>query len=372
MSSFSRRRVLHVVWNLIRGGTEGQCAHIAMYLAGRGHVSRVAAFRPEGYFLPRIESVCGPVFHFDIRRRWSLRTLGHIGRLRRYIRDEQIELVHAWDADAVIFGSLAARWAGVPFITSRRDLSEIYPDWKLRAMHRADLQAAAVVVNAGVIRQQRITAGLPVSRVRVIPNLLDLDAFDQASRHPFPGLSDGVWIAMVARLDPEKDIDVFIRAAAQLKERHPQARFAVAGDGGERNHLHALASELGVSDRVRFFGERNDVPALLNRCAIGVLTPKANEGLSNTILEYMATGIPVVATDCGGNQELIRNDQTGFLVPPGDVQEVAASLDTLLNDPAYAQRLGAAARTYIESAHRIDQVGAQFEDLYTEMVGRHN
>ena len=335
-----------------------------MQLGGRCGTHRVAVFRQEGFFLGPVEEQCGPVHHFDVRSVKSPRTLVELRRLRCFIRDHGVDLVHCWDADAAIFGSLAARWARRPFITSRRDLGQIYPSWKLRAMHRADLRAAAVVTNAAIISAQRAAAGVPDEKLICLPNILDTAEFDQQAAEPFDALPKRKWIAVVARLDPEKDVELVIQAAAEVKKTHPDAKFAIAGDGCERGRLEALAKDCGVMDTVRFLGDITSVPALLRHCAVGVLTPKANEGLSNTILEYMAAGLPVVATDCGGNRELVKDGETGRLIPVGDMDRLAASIRDLLDNPDQASAFGRRARTVVEDRHRPEKVVRQFAELY--------
>jgi glycosyltransferase involved in cell wall biosynthesis len=352
--------VFHLVCNLIRGGTEGQCARVAMQLK-----QPVGVFFKEGFFLPAVERECGPVYEVPIRTIKHPRTLAEIWRLSRELRARKIDLLHCWDAEAVIFGSLAARWAGIPFVTSRRDLGQIYPQWKIRMMRWADRRAAAVVVNAQAIHDQLRQEGVRDEKIVCIPNILDLEEFDRLSAEPFDRLSDRYrWIAVVARLDPEKDIDTVIKAAARVKASHPEVRWAIAGDGVERRRLEEHAVMLNVRDVVSFLGDVISVPALLKHSHIGVLTPSRNEGLSNTILEYMAAGLPTVATDCGGNRELVT-PETGHLVPIAAPDQVADRIQHLLNHPAESAHLGQNARSIITLNHRPDSIAAQFKALYT-------
>ena len=118
-------KVCSVVWNLIRGGTEGQCARIAMAMAESGAVHRVAVFRREGFFVDAVEAACGPVYPFNIRRFLGGDTRRCIATFADWLRENDIDLVHTWDMDANLFASRAARRAGLPFLTSRRDLGEI-------------------------------------------------------------------------------------------------------------------------------------------------------------------------------------------------------------------------------------------------------
>lgn len=356
--------VLHIVWNLIRGGTEGQCARIAMALK-----HRVAVSKREGFFLEQVESTCGPVYEMKITRIIGFDTLREVRRLARFIRDEKIELVHAWDADAAIFGMCAAGIAGVPYITSRRDLGQIYSEHKAWLMGKADENARAIVVNAGAIKQHLFGGTALASRVHNIPNVLDVDEFDRLSARNFRDEDDlptGRRFVMVSRLDPEKDATTFIRAAARI--RAPDVSFVIAGDGGERQTLENLAGDLKLGRRMIFLGDVKDVPALLRQCQVGVLVPKSNEGLSNSILEYMAAGLPVIATDCGGNRELVKDGVTGFVVAPGNATQLADAMNRVLAGDSSS--MGREGRKIVEQRHRPEIVAAQFEKLYRDVVAK--
>jgi glycosyltransferase involved in cell wall biosynthesis len=363
----ARPKILHVVWNLIRGGTEGQCARVAMEQARQGAAVRVAVFEKIGFFLEPVEAACGPVLEVPIRRVLSIRTVGLLRRWTRWIQDEQVDLIHAWDADAAIFGAVVARWAGRPIITSHRDLGQIYARRKLRLMKWADRRAAAVVVNADAIGRWVESLGVAPEKILKILNILDVEEFDRLAAAPavrLPQLPAGRRIGMVTRLDPEKDVETFLRAAGMVSERQPDARFVVAGDGRERTRLEALAVELGVRERVTFLGEVTEVPALLAQLQVGALVPRANEGLSNTLLEYMAASLPMVATDCGGNRELVREGETGLLVRVGDAAAVAAAFDALLARPEWVREMGRRGREQVVRDHRPAAIARQFLELY--------
>ncbi|MCB1071047.1 MAG: glycosyltransferase [Kiritimatiellae bacterium] len=360
-------KVLHLVWNLIRGGTEGQCARVAMELARRGDVHRVMVFRREGFFLSQVEEVCGPVEEIGIQSMVSLRTYRSVRRLARMLRRENYDLLHTWDADAAIFGQFAASMADIPLITSRRDLGQIYPPHKVRLLARADQQAVKVVANAQAIARHFGN----LRPFRIIPNILDAAEFDLLAEKPFPtdpGMTVKGCVAMVTRLDPEKDVSTFLFAADRVLREHPEALFVVAGDGVERGRLVQLAHLRGLRDRFHLLGERTDIPGLLRQASIGVLTPSRNEGLSNTILEYMTAGLPVVATDCGGNRELIEPQRGGSIVDAGDEEALAREILNLLRKPVLRKEMGERNRQRILANHQPGPVGDQFEALYRDVI----
>lgn len=368
----SAPRVAHLVYDLIRGGSEGQCARIAMGLAQRGGAQRVAVFHRRGFFLEAVEAACGPVREVPIRHLARPATLREIARLAVWLRQEKIDVLHAWDADAAIFGQFAAAWAGVKFVTSRRDLGQIYPRWKLALLRRADRVAVRTVANAAAVRDHFVAQGLAADRIEVLPNLLDVDERDRLAQAPFSGparLPAGRRLVAVNRLDPEKNTGLLIAALPLVRAQVPDAVLVIAGDGREMPALRAQAAALGVAEAVCFLGETPETPALLPRCEIGALVSKSNEGLSNTVLEYMAASLPVLATDCGGNRELVRDGETGRLVPasaaPG---EVAAAWIGLLRDSAAAAALGRRGRERVERRHAPAVALAAFAEFYSRLV----
>lgn len=365
-------QVAHLVYDLIRGGTEGQCARIAMGLSQRGWPHRVAVFHRRGFFLPGVEAACGPVYELSIRHlaRWA--TVREVIRFADWLRREHIDILHAWDADAAVFGQFAARRAGVRLFTSRRDLGQIYPRWKLALMRRADRRAARVVANAAAVRDHFARQGLPPEKVVVLPNLLDVDEFDRAAAAPCAcadRLPAGRRLAVVNRLDPEKHTELLIAALPRVRAAVPEAVLVVVGAGPELPRLRAQAAALGVAAAVGFLGERTEVPAVLRHCELGALVPSRNEGLSNTILEYQAAGLPVLATDCGGNRELVRPGETGRLLPVGaGAAEAAAAWIELLRQPEQAREMGRRGRAQVERDHAPGAVLDRFRTLYADVA----
>lgn len=342
-----------------------------MELARRGGVHHIAAFRREGFFLPTVEQACGPLMEVGILGLFKPGVFRAIGRWAERIREGRYDLLHTWDADAAIFGQFAAAKAGVPLITSRRDLGQIYPWYKQMLLRRADARAVAVVANATAIVEHFAQHGAARDKFRVIPNILDLPEFDALSARPLPlplKWHPDETVVMVARLDPEKDHATFLRAAARVLARRPRAEFVIVGDGMEKTNLDRLAGDLGISACVHFLGEVTDVPALLRHVAVGALTPSRNEGLSNTILEYMAAGLPVVATDCGGNRELVDPPRGGLIVNTGDEEGLANDLIRLLESPALRAEMGAHNRARIEREFQPTLVADQFDSLYQAVL----
>jgi len=172
---------------------------------------------------------------------------------------------------------------------------------------------------------------------------------------------------VVANLWPVKDHRTLVEAAALVRRRIPDVRFALVGDGPERGYLERRIGELGLGDAVHLLGTRYDVPAILARAAAFCLPSRA-EGLSNALMEAMAAGLPVVATDAGGNAELVQHGGTGFAVPVGGAGGMAGRLVELLSDAGRARDMGRRGRACAERELSLDRKQAAYRDLYCRLV----
>jgi glycosyltransferase involved in cell wall biosynthesis len=174
---------------------------------------------------------------------------------------------------------------------------------------------------------------------------------------------------MVGRLTPVKDVETLVRATKLAVQVDPTFRLEVAGDGPCLPALKRLTSELGLLDHIRFLGEVRDVPALLARASVFVLS-SLSEGISLALLEAMARGLPVVATRVGGNPEVVVEGETGLLVPARSEVELAWAMQRLRNDPEGSRRMGEAGRKRVLQHFDVRQMVAAYEALYLDILGR--
>jgi glycosyltransferase involved in cell wall biosynthesis len=195
---------------------------------------------------------------------------------------------------------------------------------------------------------------------RVIPNGVRLERF-ALPRSPVRGR-----ILMVGRLAPPKRPDLALRALASVRESVPAAELHVVGDGPLRGQAEALTAELGLNGAVRFLGNRDDVPELLAQAECALLASDY-EGCPLAVVEAMAAGVPVVATDAGGTGELVEAGRTGELGPLGDAQGLASALEQVLRNPARAAELGAAGRRAAEARLSLDVMIRSLVDLYEDI-----
>jgi glycosyltransferase involved in cell wall biosynthesis len=216
--------------------------------------------------------------------------------------------------------------------------------------------------------------GIRPERILTITNFLDESAFfplgaaeRRRIREEMAVPAEATVVGAVANLTPVKDLGILIRAAAELHERHPDVYFVLLGEGDRRRELEGLVSQLGLEGRIRLPGQWIRPWNLHAAFDISVLCSKA-EGFPNSIVEAMAAGNPVVATEVGGTVDAIAHEQNGLLVPPGDPGALALALDRALRDPPFAQRLGEKGRQRAEEKFAASRVLPRLENSYEALV----
>jgi glycosyltransferase involved in cell wall biosynthesis len=293
-------------------------------------------------------------------------------RFARELRRAQTSVFHMhlnW-ALGCRYATTAALAARVPAVVATAHLCSPVSDVRfggIRQRLRTALVDRYVAVSRGMTGCLRNTLGIPDAKIRVIQNGIDVAAFrrpcDPAVR---AFLSDGTNRPVVftpARLHSQKGHIYLLEAAVHV----PDALFVFAGDGEERARLEDRARQLHIADRVRFLGNRQDVPALLACCDVFVL-PSLYEGLPLSVLEAMAAGRPVVATSISGTDEAVIDGVTGLLVPPADPGALASALNRLLTDSELAARLASAGRAAVDEKFSSDVMVRSTAQLYEELL----
>lgn len=363
-------RVVHVIDNLFPGGTERQCLELARGLSRRGVRNAVFYFRP-GPLLAEFQSAGVAVQALPPAGLQSGRFLFRVLALTRAIRREAPEIVQSYGFYSNLPGLAAARLAGVPVrVGGRRELAKFLTPaqrpadrWVWRLAHR-------VVVNSEAVRRQLISEErVQPDKVVVIRNGLAADLW-RAADDPAHANGDPV-VGMVAHCREQKDHLTFLRAAREVLNLVPSARFCLVGWGLLDNPtLQQRLRELGIADSVDFRGglEGEVLRAAVRRFTVSVLTSKSNEGLPNAVLEAMAASRPVVATAVGGTPELIDDGVTGFLVPPQDPAALAERVVRLLKDPSLARHMGERGRERVAREFTLERMSGRFYELYRDLL----
>lgn len=321
-----------VIGQLTAGGAEGQLAQVARGLAG-------SRFRPRVYC---VSTATEPIGTELTAGGISVRAIGgppplRALRLARLLSEDGVALVHSWLFIANSYAWLA-NGGRRPLVTSARNCKR--QGWPHDPLNRfAFRRSHRIVANSAQVRDYIVQHyGAPAERIAVIRNGIDVDRFHPAAEAPAAPLVVGI-----GRLVPQKDPLLFLRAAAGLAREVPTARFVFVGEGPLRPALEAEIGRLGLGDRVALPGETRDIPGVLRRASLFWLT-SAWEGLPNVVMEAMASGVPVVAADVGGTNELLRDGVEGHLVAAGDAGDFVRRSQALLADEVLRGRMARRAR----------------------------
>ena len=291
-----------------------------------------------------------------------------LARSWRSFVEIDIEVAQSFDFYTNLMLIPAARLAGVPaVIASQRQLGDLLTPMQRRIQNLVFRLADCVVCNSLAAADQLARDGVSNTKLAVISNGLPPEAFQEAvpALPSEPGVTR---IGMIARMNERaKNHGLFLRAAAGVASRFPLAEFVLVGDGPFRKDWEQLAQQLGIGPRTHFLGERHDITLALAALDV-VVSPSRSESLSNTILEAMAAGRPVVATRVGGNSELVRDRETGLLVAPEDEHALANALETVLASPDLAREWGENARRIANANYTLDHARGRFEQLYMDLL----
>lgn len=373
-----RRRVALVVSHLLGGGKEECVVNLADALHAAGWRPLVICLETTGPLARRVEQAGVPVVALNKRPGNDLRLPW---RLAQVFRRQRVGLVHSHNWGALVESVTAAALARVSGVVHTQHGLDYGSG--CRSFARSDglrmwVKSAAatrltriVAVSAEVRDMVVATWHVPEDKVRLIHNGIRLDgttidaAHRSRLRRQFGIADDERVIGSVGFFRPVKDFPTLLRALALVVPREPRVRLMLVGDGPLRAELESAAARLGLRDLVHFPGWRDDARALLSAFDLFAL-PSLSEGLSLSILEAMAAGLPVVTTRVGGNPELVLHRETGLLVAPQCARELAEAVLTLIRDPAQRSAMGTRGRERVRRHFTLERMLSAHEDLYAE------
>lgn len=351
-------RVCHLSLTLNTGGMERLLVDFARFRDPAAVEPTFLALQDAGEPARQLRELGVPVRHgIAGRRSGGARLL----RLAKTFRELRPDVIHTHNPAPQVWGVLAGRLAGVAAVVHTRHGHALgsLPAPLLRPLFA---QADRVVCVSEDLRSDLLRRqGLAPDRVLKIWNGIDTSRFSWAGPRSEP-------VAVtVCRLAAVKDIPTLLRATALVVKELLGFRLRVAGDGPLRGELDALAQGLGIADSVEFLGERHDVPAVLADAGLFV-SSSSTEGLSLTLAEAMAVGLPVLATAVGGNAEIVKHGVTGRLVPPGDPRALADGLLAMWAERARWEEMGRAGRERVLAHFDVRRMVRDYEDLYARVV----
>jgi sugar transferase (PEP-CTERM/EpsH1 system associated) len=303
-------------------------------------------------------------------------------RLARSLKTQGVDIVHCHNFGPLIYGSVSgrmARTAGVVYTAHGRysssRLGRVFfrRSWLVDRIVTVSDDARDVAINKGGVRPDRVVTlinGIDVERFAGADGerLLASGATKFCARRRELGIPEDAFVfGIVARLTAVKDHRNLFEAMVRLRRDHPAAHLCVVGDGELSDELKARAAELELGNAVSFMGARRDVPQLLNTFDAFVLS-SYSEGLSITLLEAMAAGLPVVATDVGGNPEVVIDDVTGFIVRPRDPDALAGAMKAVMDDPDEAAGMGERGSDRVKRKFSLDVMVRGYEQIYEELL----
>jgi glycosyltransferase involved in cell wall biosynthesis len=368
-----RIKLLEMLTNFHIGGTERQVANLALGIDPSRFDLHLACLHHSGELLAELETLRVPRSEFRIGRLYSPKTFWQGIRLAQYVRRNLIQIVHSYGFYPNVFAVPVARLAGASIVVaSIRDTGDLLTPLQRRVQKMVCRLADCVLVNAEAIRENLLEQGYDPSKIVVIRNGIAHETFASNGRGAVIRQELGIppsarLVAVFSRLNRMKGVQYFLDAAMVVAERFPDVHFLVVGDGGSKKELEEQSCRLGLGQRIVFTGFRSDVPHLLSEAAISVL-PSLSEGTSNTLLESMAAGVPVIATRVGGNPEVIEDGVSGLLVPPRDSTALAAAMGRLLEDAELALSLGQAGVGRVSELFSLEGSVHQTEHLYQQLV----
>lgn len=360
--------VAHVIGTLRTGGAERQLVNYLMAADRRDFRHTVVCLEARGELAETVEAAGIPVVRMPIRTRMAPVCLA---RFARWYREQGVCVVHAHMHDSALWGRLAGRLAGVPVLMTTEHGKELWKGPVRVAIdhHLSGWTARHIAVaRDGMeirLRRERYAPGKMV----LIPNGVPIPDESgnlpgrQRVREEFGIDADTPLLGTVGRIVVAKGYEHMIEAMGHIRRRHPKAKWLAVGDGDQRQDLTARTAQAGLGDAVIWAGRRSDIGDLLAAMDVWVMS-SIREGLPVALLEAMAAGRPIVATSVGGIPDAVRHGVEGLIVAPADAVALAEGIGRMLDEPAFASGLAAAARARAVKEYAIEAVAARIEDLY--------
>jgi glycosyltransferase involved in cell wall biosynthesis len=373
--------VTHIITDVSTGGAEIMLLKLLSHIDRQRFASRVISLTTGGSIGDRLEGLGIPVQALGMRPGFP--DAGAVLRLAGWLRGNPPNLVQTWMYHADLVGGIAAHLAGrAPVIWGIRNSnldvvhSRRSTHWTVKICAFLSNKIPERIVSCSeTARRIHVNLGYAADRMLVIPNGFDLDLFrpdpqGRASlRQELGFLPEARLVGLVARFDPQKDHQTFIRAAAKVRARNAGVEFLLCGDGitGENAQLVGWIEELGLRDCFHLLGRREDIPRLSAALDVACSSSAYGEAFPNVLGEAMACGVPCVVTDVGDSAYIIGN--TGKVVPPNDPEALAGAVVELLELPADRRHeLGEAARRRVQQNFDIRAVVNRYEQLYSSIL----
>lgn len=367
--------VVHVVDDLNTGGLERTLAIIVKNLdRSKYHVS-VWCLLGEGVVAEELKEngIKIEVIDFSISRK--IRSLFN---LVRKLKKEKVEILHCWGVSGGVWGRSAAILAGVPIKFVH--VQNLYYDLKRKPRlieYLLSFFTDKVIACSLAVKECLTTfIGINENKIETVYNCVDLNTFYKSNnsdhiREDYNLSTQNIIVGSVSRLCKVKGHKFILEAALRLRKKFPHVRFLIVGEGPLKEELEEKIENLGLKNEVILTGLRQDIPQLLSAMDIFVQPSIVKEGLPLAIAEAGACSLAVVASDVGGNSEIVKDQVTGIIFPPGDVDAFSEALSSLIESPSKKREMGEAARKLCEELFSSETMLKKTDDLYTYSIDKH-
>jgi glycosyltransferase involved in cell wall biosynthesis len=363
-------RLLHIIDHLGSGGAQETLLSLLKYADRQRFQVEVATLHGQGYYWEAIRRLQVPIHSLSPYKFVPL----YLSNLLYLLRRGKFDLIHCHLTASNLIAKPLAVLAGVPYILNydQNDIHRKEQKWLMWLDRLANLLTHHIVaVSAStrdfLLQQEKVSP----EKITVIYNGVDLERFRPAAaatnrltwRHQWNLPENCLVVGGVGRLRRQKNFSFFLQVAREVLQNLPEVCFVIAGEGPEREKLESLAHDLGIASRVRFLGYVRDMAALYPAMDVLLMTSHA-EGTPLTILEAMAVGVPLVATQVDGMAEVLDDEADAFLVPPGDVSLFAQRTCRLLQDKLLAWQFGQSALAKVHKHYAAPAMARQVEAIY--------
>ena len=362
--------IMLMAYELNQGGSERQMTEIAKALDRSRFEPHVGCLRPEGLRGGELRDAGVPIVHLPVRSFASPSAMSGAWQLARYIRRHKIRLVHTYDYPLTVFAVPVARFlTGAIVASSTRSHRDLIPTNYLKLVRITDQLVKTIVVNCEFLKRHLVQdEKVPPSRIELCYNGLDLEHFRPLdSPRPAALPPDAMVIGVVSALRPEKGLSTLLQGFAGIRNLRAGLKLAIVGSGQMRDPLEAQARALGIWEQCVFAPATSEVADWLRAIDIFVL-PSLSEALSNSLMEAMGCSCCAVASNVGGNPELICNGENGLLFEPRDAAGLSNALRTLVENESLRRRLAVTGEQMVRDRFSIRSSAERMSEIYTKLI----
>jgi len=359
------------------GGTETHLAYLVKNLNKKKFNSMVVVFDfKENSLAKEIQESGTPVIHVPVLRYYTFNALIKAFVLSRLIKKYKIDLVQTFHFKSDFYGALIAKLSGVEhIISSKRDTGAFKSKWHFFLNRRVKkLFQGVIAVSDAVVDEVARTEYIPRHKITTIYNGVNIYKFAEPDEHDRVKVRESLGlnksdfiVGTVAWFRPEKNYDVFFEAIEKVSKSIKELKAVVVGGGQQLEYYKEYIKNIGLSDQVLFSGPTDDVVRYLKTLDVACLVPK-NEGFSNSILEKMAMGLPLIVTDVGGNAEAVIDGFNGLVIPPDNSDALSTAIMDLYQHPEKRKTMGQQSRQRVEEHFTIAQMIQQHEAYYLSII----